>query len=74
MDKEMSWSLTFTNLTLQIYILVSRGSSVCTATIEIRGFDFRRGLGIFPFSTASRSALGSPRLLPNAYRELFTRR
>jgi hypothetical protein len=27
-------------------------------TIGVLGFEFRRGLGIFPFTTASRTALG----------------
>jgi hypothetical protein len=44
-----------------LILSVSRGSLVCKATgwmIGFWGFDSRRGLGIFLFSTASRPALG----------------
>jgi hypothetical protein len=40
-------------------------------TIGVRGFDSRRGLGIFLFSSTSRPALGPPSLLSNGYRGLL---
>jgi hypothetical protein len=40
-------------------------------TIGVLVFDSRRGLRIFLFTTASRTALGPPSLLSNGYQGLF---
>jgi hypothetical protein len=40
-------------------------------TIGVLGFDSRPELGIFLFTTASRTALGPPSLLSSGYQELF---
>jgi hypothetical protein len=39
--------------------------------VGVLAFHSRRGLGIFLFTTASRTALGPTHLLSNGYQELF---
>jgi hypothetical protein len=61
---------------LSVPLLQSRDSSVSIAwatgwKIGVLGFDSRRGLGIFLFTTASRTDLGPPSLLSNGYQGLF---
>jgi hypothetical protein len=41
--------------------------------LDDRVFEFREGLGIFLFTTVSRTAVGSPSLLSNGKQGLFPR-